>query len=352
MNKNLKNQNKMEHIAVFRMSAMGDVAISVPILTAFYEQYPEVKITYLTRPLFAPMFAHLPNVEVFCPEINGKHSGLLGLYKLYKELCAKGIEGVVDIHNVLRTNILKWYFRGSGIPFKQINKGRREKYALTRYKFKVFEPLKPSYQRYADVFAALGFPIDLSDTCLLPPTLVSEPVDKLLNGDDIHIGIAPFASYISKQYPFDKMCDVIEKLSERYSNGKIYIFGGGKEEEQKVAQIKLPNVENMVGRLSFNQELELISHLDLMIAMDSGNAHLSAMYGVPTITLWGVTHPYAGFYPYGQPMENALLADRTKYPLIPTSVYGKKYPKGYEKAIETISVEMILEKVEQILNVL
>ena len=342
----------MEHIAVFRMSAMGDVAISVPVVTAFSEQYPDVKITYLTRPLFAPMFSHLPNVEVFTPELNGKHSGLIGLYKLYKELKAKGIQGVADIHNVLRTNILKFYFKGSKIPFKQINKGRREKYALTRYKFKVFEPLKPSYQRYADVFDALGFPIDLSDDYLLPPTPLSEPVENLLNGSELHIGVAPFASFISKQYPFDKMCEVIEKLSQRYPNSMIYIFGGGKEEEQKVSQIQLPNTENMVGRLSFKQELELISHLDIMIGMDSGNAHLSAMYGIPTITLWGVTHPYAGFYPYDQPKENALLADRTLYPLIPTSVYGKKYPKGYEKAIETISVEMILEKVEQILNVL
>ena len=342
----------MEHIAVFRMSAMGDVAISVPVVTAFSEQYPDVKITYLTRPLFAPMFSHLPNVEVFTPEPNGKHSGLIGLYKLYKELKAKGIQGVADIHNVLRTNILKLFFKGSKIPFKQINKGRREKYALTRYKFKVFEPLKPSYQRYADVFDALGFPIDLSDDYLLPPTPLSEPVENLLNGSELHIGVAPFASFISKQYPFDKMCEVIEKLSQRYPNSMIYIFGGGKEEEQKVAQIQLPNTENMVGRLSFKQELELISHLDIMIGMDSGNAHLSAMYGIPTITLWGVTHPYAGFYPYDQPKENALLADRTLYPLIPTSVYGKKYPKGYEKAIETISVEMILNKVEQILNVL
>ena len=229
----------MEHIAVFRMSAMGDVAISVPVVTAFSEQYPDVKITYLTRPLFAPMFSHLPNVEVFTPELNGKHSGLIGLYKLYKELKAKGIQGVADIHNVLRTNILKFYFKGSKIPFKQINKGRREKYALTRYKFKVFEPLKPSYQRYADVFAALGFPIDLSDDYLLPPTPLSDPVEKLFDGADIHIGVAPFASYVSKQYPFDKMCQVIEKLSERYPNSKIYIFGGGKEEEQKVAQIQL-----------------------------------------------------------------------------------------------------------------
>ena len=99
----------MEHIAVLRMSAMGDVAISVPILTAFSEQYPDVKITYLTRPLFAPMFSHLSNVEVFTPEIKGKHSGLIGLYKLYKELKSKGIDGVADIHNVLRTNILKLF---------------------------------------------------------------------------------------------------------------------------------------------------------------------------------------------------------------------------------------------------
>ena len=146
------------------------------------------------------------------------------------------------------------------------------------------------------------------------------------------------------------MCEVIQQLSAQYPNGKIYIFGGGKKEEEKVKQICLPNTENMVGKLSFKQELELISRLDVMVAMDSGNAHLSAMYGVPTITIWGVTHPYAGFYPYAQPMENALLADRTRFPLVPTSVYGKKYPKGYDKAIETITVEAILNKVREVIN--
>jgi len=73
----------MEHIAVFRMSAMGDVVISVPVVTAFSEQYPDVKITYLTRPLFAPMFSHLPNVEVFTnvatEEIVGDGSKVTGI---------------------------------------------------------------------------------------------------------------------------------------------------------------------------------------------------------------------------------------------------------------------------------
>lgn len=106
----------------------------------------------------------------------------------------------------------------------------------------------------------------------------------------------------------------------------------------------------MVGKLSFSEELELISNLDVMLAMDSGNAHLSAMFGVATITLWGVTHPFAGFYPYGQPIKNALLADRQKFPLIPTSVYGNKYRYGYEQAILTISNEDILSKIKEILD--
>lgn len=144
---------------------------------------------------------------------------------------------------------------------------------------------------------------------------------------------------------------MIFKLSETYPNSKIYIFGGGEHERKIVEEVTfLPNVENMVGRFSFETELQLIANLDVMVAMDSGNAHLAAMYGVPTITIWGVTHPFAGFYPYGQPTENALLADRKAFPLIPTSIYGNKYPKGYERAIKTIKTEEILTKIEEIIT--
>ena len=83
--------------------------------------------------------------------------------------------------------------------------------------------------------------------------------------------------------------------------------------------------------------------------MDSGNGHLAAIFGIPVLTLWGVTPPYAGFAPFNQPESNQLISDRKKYPLIPTSVYGNKYPKGYEKAIETIAPETVLEKIKEIL---
>ena len=128
-------------------------------------------------------------------------------------------------------------------------------------------------------------------------------------------------------------------------------MGGGEEEKNILTNTaeKCSNVINMAGVVNLSQELELISHLDLMISMDSANAHLSAMYGIPTITLWGVTHPYAGFYPFGQAPDNALTSDRSRYPLIPTSVYGKKVPKGYERAMETILPEHVLAKVNAVL---
>ena len=87
-----------------------------------------------------------------------------------------------------------------------------------------------------------------------------------------------------------------------------------------------------------------------MLAMDSGNAHLAAMYAVPTVTIWGVTHPYAGFSPFNQPQENALLSDRNLYPAIPTSIYGNKYPEGYDKFTETIKPETIVQKIVDILK--
>jgi len=102
----------------------------------------------------------------------------------------------------------------------------------------------------------------------------------------------------------------------------------------------------VAGQLKFQQELQLISNLDIMLSMDSGNAHIAAMLGVKTITLWGATHPFTGFSPFNQPLENALVSDRNLFPKLPTSVYGNKIVEGYEEAMRTISVESVMEKIK------
>ncbi len=341
-----------KHLLVIRLSAMGDVAMTVPVLKALLDSYPNLKITVLTKDFLRPIFEGMDNVSIHVADVKGKHSGINGLWKLYKELKTLQIDGVMDLHNVLRSNLLKQFFSLTGIPFVQIDKGRNEKKALTRIKNKVFAPLKTTHQRYVDVFAKLGYPFSLPEANFIKKKELSDKTLEIVGHNSRKwLGIAPFAAFTGKMYPLDLMQKVIQQLNntDKY---KIFMFGGGNKEKEilKVWENKYQDCVNIVGKLSFDDELALISNLDLMLSMDSGNAHLATMFGIPTITLWGVTHPYAGFYPYGQNPNNALLSDRSIYPLIPTSIYGNKLPKGYENVMETIDPNMVLDKVNLLLN--
>lgn len=122
--------NEAAHILVIRLSAMGDVAMCVPVLRVLTSTYPHLKVSVLTRGFFEPMFKGIPRVSVYKADITGVHSGVLGLGSLAKELRDIGIDKVADLHNVLRSNVLKSVFYMFGIPVKQIDKGRSEKKRL------------------------------------------------------------------------------------------------------------------------------------------------------------------------------------------------------------------------------
>lgn len=345
----MSNENK--HILVIRLSAMGDVAMSVPVIKAFVQQYPSIKLTILTRSFFKSFFKDIPNVSIYSPELKGRHKGFLGIQRLSKELSELHIDAVADLHNVLRSNLLIRFLKLKGIPFQQIDKGRSEKKALVKAKHKIFKPLLSTHNRYADVFDKLGYPIDLTNVALYNSELLSSEVKEYINFSNGQlIGIAPFAAHKGKMYPIEAMESVIKSLIGD-TNIKILLFGGGKVEKKQLGLIadKYDNVFNIAGKFSFDEELALISNLDLMLSMDSGNGHIAAMYGVDVVTIWGVTHPYAGFVPFQQKDEHQILPDLKQYPLIPTSIYGNKYPENYLNCFNTITVDDIVNTVKKVL---
>jgi ADP-heptose:LPS heptosyltransferase len=328
----------MKHIAVMRLSAMGDVAMTVPVLRALVNQYPEVKITVVSRPFFKPFFDGIPKLSFFAFDEKERHKGFLGLIKLFQDLRALDIDAFADLHNVLRSKIVRTLFALSGKKTASVDKGRDEKKALTRPDNKVFRPLTTMFERHTKVFEQLGFQVNLDNPIFPKKAILDSEILKIIGASHQKlIGIAPFAQYDSKVYPLDLMKEVIETLALD-SNHKILLFGGGKKEIEILNTLSSgkQNVINMAGKIKFPQELQLISNLDVMLSMDSGNAHIAAMLGVKVITLWGATHPFAGFSPFNQPLENALVSDRNLYPKLPTSVYGNKKVEGYEDAMRTI----------------
>ena len=344
---------KIKHIAVMRLSAMGDVAMTVPVLRAFVQQNPEIKVTVISRPFFKPLFDTIPNVSFLAFDEKNRHKGFFGLLRLFQDLKALHIDAFADLHNVLRSKVVRTLFALSGIKIAFANKARAEKAVLTRAENKIFQPLTTMFERHAKVFEELGFTVDLSNPTFPEKAVLLDDILKMLVENEkipdfsgIRIGIAPFAQYDSKVYPLDLMQEVINQLAEN-SNYKILLFGGGKKEIELLNSLSngKENVVVVAGKIKFQQELQLISNLDVMLSMDSGNAHIAAMLGVKVITLWGATHPFTGFSPFNQPLENALVSDRNLFPKLPTSVYGNKVVEGYENAMRTISVESVIDKI-------
>lgn len=331
-----------------RLSAMGDVAMTVPVLRAFVKQYPEVKLTVISRPFFKPFFDGIPNLDFFAFDEKERHKGFPGLLRLFKDVKKLKIDAFADLHNVLRSKVVSLLFALSGKKRATVDKGREGKKELTRAENKVFAPLPTMFERHAKVFEQLGFPLNLNNPIFPEKAVLSADILEIIGNENSKlIGIAPFAQYDSKVYPLDLMKEVIAKLAENQSY-KVLLFGGGKKEIEILDSLAQPfqNVINVAGKIKFQQELQLISNLDIMLSMDSGNAHIAAMLGVKVVTLWGATHPYAGFLPFNQNLENALTSDRNQYPKLPTSVYGNKIIEGYEGAMRTISPEQVVFSIQ------
>jgi ADP-heptose:LPS heptosyltransferase len=326
-----------KHILIIRLSSMGDVAMVSPVLRELLENNKNYKISVLTNFQFFPFFRAFNDVDLISFDKKKQHKGLFGMFRLFKEIKKLDLDYVVDLHEVLRTNFLKAVLK---VPFYQINKGRNEKERLVSGK--IFAPLKSTHQRYRDVFEKIGISIkplsktqihrvDISDLKLIPKN------NKLL------IGIAPFAAHKGKEYPIVQMEEVIKEINKDFN---VILFGGGKKEEFILDDLacKHSNVINIANKFSLNQEMDVISNLSIMLSMDSANGHIAALMGIKVLTIWGVTHPFAGFSPYGQTDKNNILVNRLQFPKIPTSIYGEKFPNGYEKAISSISPKEIISK--------
>ncbi|QXU44241.1 glycosyltransferase family 9 protein [Pedobacter sp. D749] len=338
-----------QKIIVLRFSAMGDVAMVASVLREFSEQNPSAEIIMVSRPAFKPFFEGIPKLIFHPIQPKTIHKGIDGLYKLYQELRSYKPDAIADLHDNLRSRAISTFFRLTGIKIKRINKGRAEKKALTRQHNKVFKPLRQTVERYADVFRELGCNIKLSHQINKSAQALPKKAEALFSDKTKKkIGISPFAQHIYKVYALEKMEEVIVALSDL--GYKILVFGGGKE-EQEIAEKwaeKRKNTHNLIGNFNLTEELAIISNLDVMLSMDSSGMHMASLVGVPVVSIWGPTHPYAGFLGYGQLESDCIQVD---HPSRPNSIYGNKPCLcGVENCIDLIHPETIVNKIKEKLD--
>lgn len=321
----------MTRILAYRFSAFGDVAMTAPVFREFLEQNPEVEIIMVSRSNFEALFADIPNV-IFKGVNLDDYKGFFGLNRLANELIKEFHPDLIaNLHDVIRTKILDKIYSTKGFKVFKINKGKEEKEHLTNIWNLNKVQLKKTVERYADVFREMGFQVTLSHQ--LRP--------KVLNKSGI--GFAPFAQHTGKMLPLEKSYELARILSQKRT---VYFFGGGKAETEILEkwETEIPNTRNLAGKLNLTEELNTISQLELMISMDSANMHLASLVGTRCVSVWGQTHPYAGFLGFGQSEEDVVqVKDLT---CRPCSVFGDKQCfRGDWACLEELNIQKIVEKI-------
>lgn len=349
MRKNLTGNTEM-HLLVIRTSAMGDVALTVPVIGSLSVQYPGIKVTLLTRPAFKPFFNSIPLLQILEARFNGRHKGLTGLVRLYSDLNKAGdFDYIIDLHDVLRSRVLRWLFRLSGKKIAVIDKGRAEKKRLIKGRSKI--PLKHTIRRYLDAFSVAGLNIDAKRwNSIIPSCSAYEKIMGLADGSgSVNIGIAPYAKHQLKIWPEEYIVQLSGMISGKL-RVRFWLFGGKEEYERLFClQGKITDSYLVAGELSLEEELALMSRLDIMIAMDSANMHLAALTGAKVISIWGATDPVAGFGPWNQPGEYSLSIPVEELTCRPCTVYGKgNCRRGDFACMKWLTPEKVFNKLIQL----
>ncbi|MBO4268645.1 MAG: glycosyltransferase family 9 protein [Bacteroidaceae bacterium] len=344
----MKNERRTGYgnVLLIRFSAIGDVAMSVPVVLSLAKSFPDTCFTFLTSVRFLPFFRGLPpNATVIGVDLKKDYRGRGGVRRLFRMLEPMGFDAVADLHGVLRTFTLGMMFRLHGVPVRSIRKNRLSRYSLTRLHFKDLSRRPASWERYCRVLERLGFRFRLEFTSLFPPGGGDMKAVSSFVGDKVTpwVGVAPFAAHKGKIYPLELMERVVAEIDSSGPCRQFIFAYGGERELVSGWEAKYPSVSLIDTRLGIEGELVLISHLDVMLSMDSSNMHIASLTGTPVVSVWGATHPAAGFLGYGQKEEDCVqLGMKCR----PCSVYGKKRCRyGDYRCLTGIAPDTVTAKV-------
>ena len=340
------NNKQFRNVLVIRLSVLGNVAMTIPVLYPVCKANPDTRFIMLTKKWPASMFHDRPaNLKVVDFDINENHKGFFGLLKLAAQLHKLyEIDAVADLHNVTGTKIMDAYLWLRGAKIAGMDREKAKRKALVTHR--THEPVTPIHDRYRNVFKELGFETPDNFTRLYegrdwpvsPIVLEKEPGQRW-------IAISPFSSHRQKAYPLELMEKVIAELCKR-ENYWIFLMGGGKTEKIALRGIarKYKNVISMAEvKHRFLDEYALLGKCDLMLTMESANMHLASLVDLQAMTIWGPTSPACGYLGYNQVVEDDIQLDMD---CRPCSITGDKPCKyGDFRCLKNIPPEYIAQHV-------
>lgn len=329
-------------ILVIRLSSLGDILLTLPLLKIIYQIEKETEIDFLTKKEFI-------DAVKFNPYINEVISFSHEERKLVKEkIRNKKYDIIIDLQNNFRSHQLySFNFHSRIFRFK---KPTVKKFLLVNFKINLLKKnpsiayhyIKTFYPKFSDdIESELYFPIPEE---LLQLTRLEV---KVFSNSRKFIGICPGAKHLTKRYPPELFKKLVQILIER--NYAIAIFGG--KDDREICEsitIDSPFVKNFQNDNKLILTAALMKNCTAVISNDSAYMHLASLLKIPTVAIFGSTVKEFGFFPI---FKKSIVVENNSLNCRPCSHIGRnKCPKGHLKCLMEISPELIAQKIEDLIK--
>ena len=312
-------------ILVVRFSSIGDIVLTTPVVRMLKKQL-NAQVHFLTKSAYVSLLKNNPYIDSVY-QIDASINEVIG------DLKKENYDYVIDLHNNLRTQILKFRL---GMPAKSFNKLNMEKFMLTNFKLDKM-PKIHIVDRYLETVKHLGVKND------------NQGLDFFLSANDkLDISIFP-KNYIvfviggqhaTKILPNEKIISIIKKV-----NKPVLLIGGPEDGYRGEEIAKACNkVVNTCGKYSILHSASLVQQATMVITHDTGMMHIAAAFNKKIYSVWGNTVPEFGMYPYLE-SEQSKRIEVKGLNCRPCSKIGyDKCPKGHFKCMQEIDENLFLSE--------
>lgn len=324
-------ENKIK-ILVIRLSSLGDVLLTTPVLRAIKNKYPSSEIHFLVKQQFTDAVRTNPNISKI---VEYDKSDFLAAKRIIK---SQNYDLIIDLQNNFRSRQITRFVHAKKIRFR---KPSVKKWLLVKYKINLLKNPKPIPQRYAESIE--GLELDSEGLDLNLP----ENYQSTLEGGKNYIGICPGSQHFTKRWPKEYFVKLGNMLAQ--SNINVVLFGGRSDKNlcEEISNaikgsINLQNEDNLLQIAADMKKCKVV------VSNDSGLMHLAAAVKVWVFAIFGSSVKEFGFMPNG--MKN-LVIENNSINCRPCSHIGKsKCPKKHFKCMVEITPEIVFNKVKNLIK--
>jgi heptosyltransferase-2 len=289
------DDSSVRKILIRSVNWVGDAVMTTPAIGVIRRHFPNSEITILANPLVAPLFSPHDSVDrVMVFDRTGRHSGIIGRFRLAAELRSESFDMAVILPNSFDSALVPWL---AGIPVR-LGKSSDGRALLLTESYNPGRDVVISHEvnYYLDLLGHFGFYGKSGAPQLFTAPDEERGASRMLAGQgiaagDFVIGINPGAAFGSAKrwYP-DRFAEVARQLAAEWE-ARIIIFGGPAETgiaadiERSIDGACL----NLAGKTGMRELMSLIRRCNFFVTNDSGPMHIAAAFGVPTVAVFGPT---------------------------------------------------------------